>query len=354
MYYSSNTTIAVPPGATIKEQLEDRSMTQKEFSLRMGMSEKHISNLINGKVVLTPDAALRLESVLGVPAKFWNNLEASYRERIARVDEELAMEEDEKITANMPYSEMAKRGWVKKTRIMSEKVLELRKFFEVARLSNLDNANICIAYRRARTLNKNDYSALAWVQKVRQNAREIRLDTRINIKQLEELIPMIRKLTCLKPDEFCGELVDTLAQCGVVLIFLNHIRGSGLHGASFVDGNRIVIGISVRGKYADVFWFSLMHEIAHIICGHVYSMELTPENENEADAYARNALIPKGEFEKFTAGALNAGSLDQRTIRSFAQQIGVDEGIVVGRLQNDKLIQHNQFNNLRTKYEISE
>ena len=51
--------IAVPPGATVKEQLDDRGMSQKEFAARMGMSEKHISHLINGSVQLTPETANR-------------------------------------------------------------------------------------------------------------------------------------------------------------------------------------------------------------------------------------------------------------------------------------------------------
>ena len=48
----SRSFIATPPGATIKEQLNDRGMSQKEFSARMDMSEKHISRLINGDVHL--------------------------------------------------------------------------------------------------------------------------------------------------------------------------------------------------------------------------------------------------------------------------------------------------------------
>lgn len=78
----SHSVIALPPGATIKEQLEDRSMTQKEFAARMDMSEKHISRLINGEVKLTPQTAVRLEMVLGIPAQFWNRLEAIYREKL--------------------------------------------------------------------------------------------------------------------------------------------------------------------------------------------------------------------------------------------------------------------------------
>lgn len=61
----SRSFIATPPGATIKEQLNDRGMSQKEFSARMDMSEKHISRLINGDVQLTSEVAVRLEMVLG-------------------------------------------------------------------------------------------------------------------------------------------------------------------------------------------------------------------------------------------------------------------------------------------------
>ena len=84
----SSSYIATPPGATIKEQLVDRGMTQKEFAARMDMSEKHISKLINGEVQLTSETSVRLEMVLGVPAKFWNNLEAIYRKKIIKAEAE--------------------------------------------------------------------------------------------------------------------------------------------------------------------------------------------------------------------------------------------------------------------------
>ena len=60
----------------------------------MGLSEKHISKLINGDVQLTPETAVRLEMVLGVPAKFWNNLEAIYREKIIKAEAENAIEQE--------------------------------------------------------------------------------------------------------------------------------------------------------------------------------------------------------------------------------------------------------------------
>ena len=96
----SRSYIATPPGATIKEQLNDRGMSQKEFAARMDMSEKHISRLINGDVQLTPETAVRLEMVLGIPAKFWNNLEAIYREKLIKAEMENAMDADAELAKN--------------------------------------------------------------------------------------------------------------------------------------------------------------------------------------------------------------------------------------------------------------
>lgn len=93
----SRSFIATPPGATIKEQLTYSCMSQKEFAARMDMSEKHISKLINGEVQLTPDMAVKLEVVLGVPAKFWNKLESTYREKLVKANAENDMDADKEL-----------------------------------------------------------------------------------------------------------------------------------------------------------------------------------------------------------------------------------------------------------------
>lgn len=99
----SQTYIAIPPGETIREQLLYRGLSQKEFSVRMGLSEKHISKLINGEVQLTADVAVRLEVVLGVPVAFWNRLEGIYREKIIKIKWENEMDADLVIAKRFPY-----------------------------------------------------------------------------------------------------------------------------------------------------------------------------------------------------------------------------------------------------------
>ena len=73
-----------PPGDTIADLLDERGWTQAELAERTGYSTKFVNQLIRGKVSLTGDAALRLETVFGAPARFWMDREAQYREDLER------------------------------------------------------------------------------------------------------------------------------------------------------------------------------------------------------------------------------------------------------------------------------
>ncbi len=346
----SRSHIATPPGATIREQLRDRGMSQKEFAARMDMSEKHISRLINGDVQLTPEVAVRLEMVLGVPAKFWNNLEAIYREKIVKVEAENAMDSDAELARLFPYSEMAKFGWVPETRDVKKKVIYLRKYFEVVKLSLLESEQITrIACRRLAITEKSDLALMAWIQAAKIKARDIKTAP-INIKGLIAVIPDIRKMTLLRPATFCSKLNKCLADNGIALVFLPHLKGSFLQGATFLDGRKIVVGLTARGKDADKFWFSLFHELAHIVLGHVgQSMGTSDEDEKAANAWSADTLIGADDFDVFR----RKRDYSERGVLRFAKEQEIAPGIVVGRMQREGLIKYSALNNLKEKYEIA-
>lgn len=343
----SQSIIAIPPGATIKEQLTGRGMSQKEFAARMDMSEKHISKLVNGEVRLTPEVSVRLETVLGVPARFWNNLEAIYREKLIKIEEDAAMERDLEIASLFPYAEMAKLGWVPDTKIKTERVINLRRFFEVVQLSLLDNSKITrVACRRLAITEKSDLALIAWIQKAKINAREIQTSS-FSIRTLMRKIPEIRKMTVSKPQVFFPLMEKELSDCGVALVLLPHLQGSFLQGASFIDGNKVVIGLTTRGKDADKFWFSLFHELGHIILGHVENdCGTTEAQESSADRWSANTLIDKDDFDYFKS---NWNHTEDGIIR-FAEEEEIAPGIVVGRMQAEKIIKYSEFNYLKEQY----
>lgn len=342
--------IATPPGATIKEQLNDRGMTQKEFAGRMGLSEKHVSKLLGGNVHLTPDMALRLELVLDIPAAFWNKLEALYQEKLVKVKKELEMDEEKELAGKYPYAQIAKWGMVPSTKNSSERIINLCKYIEVSSLRLVQNKDLMpIVCRKLSDTEKSTYVMLTVAQYAKIKARNMKIEA-FEPENLKRKLKDIRALTLRRTMDFARQLREMLSSCGIALVFLPKLKGSFLHGISFYDNNtkKIVVGINIRGKYADRFWFSLFHELAHVMLGHINeSAGTNNEDELKADEMAADILIPRKKMMEFMAGH----SFSINSIKEFAAAIGVSEGIVIGRLQNDGCILPSQFNQYKVKFE---
>lgn len=88
MLKASRTHVAIPPGETIKELLEDRQMTPEELAFRTNIPGDRLNRILSGQERLSPKYAVKLEPVLGLPASFWNRIEAIYRDNIKRVEAE--------------------------------------------------------------------------------------------------------------------------------------------------------------------------------------------------------------------------------------------------------------------------
>ncbi len=283
----SRTYIATPPGASIKEQLINRGMSQKDFATRMDMSEKHISKLINGDVQLTPDVALRLEFVLGIDASFWSNLEAIYREKLARIEAEKSLEADLVIARQFPYTEMARFEWVPKTKDLKEQTVNLRRYFEIVSLSLLDNTSLTFVNHKLAITSKSDMAVLAWIQEARIKAREVDTNS-VNVNKLQKQLSSIKNMVASETNTLYPELQLVLAECGVALVLVPHLTGSSIKCVTFTEGKKIVIGITERNKYDNKFRNDLFLEIAHIILGHIGNQnEISDTEEEQAEEWVK-------------------------------------------------------------------
>lgn len=73
-----------PPGETLLETLQEREISIGELAAKTGIPESAIAEIIGGKAAITPEIALQLERILGIPARFWHNRERHYRDYLAR------------------------------------------------------------------------------------------------------------------------------------------------------------------------------------------------------------------------------------------------------------------------------
>lgn len=330
--------IAVPPGDTLKEILEDRGMSQAELASRMGRSERLVSHVVNGKGAITPGTAYQLEAVLGLPAKFWLGLESDYQLAKARVAEKERLEEDMGNVVKFAYAEMAKLGWVPKTRAKREKVVQLRSFFQVAYLENVP-AVADAAYRKAKGQNESPQALAAWLRQGEIQAASI--DTQPFDKDtFTDTLRFVRTLTASTGPSVFEDTVNLCAQSGVALVFVPHLKGTYANGVARWVSSNPVIQLSIRGGYDDIFWFSLFHECAHVlkhskkeIFIHFGEGMTTDEDgrEEEADKFAQDFLLPPAEYRQFVAER----DFSEQACRTFASSINIAPSIVVGRLLHD-------------------
>lgn len=346
--------LPVAPGATLSEQLEIWSMTQKELALRMGISPKHVNEIIKGKSPVTMETALKLESVLGLPASFWTGLEADYREAKARQSNLRIDKKEEEIIKAISYNELAKLGWVEEKNSIREKINSLRSFFGIANLTYIPKL-IPIAFRKSDIYNPSELSLAIWLRKGELEAQDIQTGSYKKSK-LKRIFPEIKKLTQKPFKEALESLTQLLADCGIALVIVPHIAKTHVNGAvKWINSEKVLLQLSFKGSYADIFWFSLFHELGHIYLEHnrketiIDHTDHYTEIEQEADDFAKNSLIPENEYIEF----VSSGVFSQESVTTFAKKIKIHRGIVVGRLMHDKLIAFNQCIHLRKKCEMS-
>ncbi|MGM0444063.1 MAG: HigA family addiction module antitoxin [Fibrobacterota bacterium] len=335
--------LAIAPGEYLEEVLEEFGMSQAELALRMGRPQQAINEIIKGKKQITPETALQLEQVLGVTASMWNNLEAEYRLVLAKKMEQEKDEAEQKWIPYFPYIELSKLGLVKTTRNRLEKVQQLKSFFGVSSLSNIKNVKeYAPAFRKSNRKNVSEEALASWLRAGHMIAVSQDLP-KFDTPKLQNSLEQIKNLTFESNlNQMMHLLKKTLNSCGVAFIMLPHFKKTYVTGATFwISQRNPVIIMSNRGEWSDIFWFSLMHEIGHVLL-HDKKTTFIERNSNkekakkeaEADNFAKTTLIPSKEYKEFTS----KHSFTKNSIHAFSKVVKIHPGIVTGRLQHDELL----------------
>lgn len=354
----SHSDLAIPPGKYLEEVISELGMTKNELARRMNRPAPKLSAIFTGAKAITPDTALQLEKVIGVPAHIWMGLEAEYRLTLARNQEVLEMQrlrDESNLVTKFCYSELVKLGFVAKKSKAIEKVQELQRYFGLTSLKNISALKrYQVAFRQG-TGKRSPEATSAWLrigelQGQKTESAPFRKDV------LESTLPSICSMTQLLPEKFETQLRQSLLDAGVVFVLCPHLPKTFLHGATFWLGkNKAVLMLTIRGGWSDIFWFSLFHEIGHLLLHGKQMVFLEGDDreneldkpEKEADRFAADKLIPPDDYRSF----LKAATFYPQNIEIFARRLGIDPGIVVGRLQHEGYIKNSWHNNLRSRYE---
>ncbi len=346
---------AVPPGEFLADELDAVGMTQQELALRTDRPAQAISEIIHGKKQITFDTAIQLEKVLGIPAYIWTELESTYQLTRAREREAELLREQEDWLKVFPVREMEKRGWIETKQTKQEKVGELLRFLGVASFAALRQQQRPLAgYSISPRAKVSEESLRCWVRKGEIDGHA--LETGVYDEQkFRAALHELRELTNEQPASFFPRMRTLCADAGVAVVVVEHLPKSGAQGVSrWLTPTKALIQVSVRYTWGDIFWFSFFHEAKHILDQRVREIIVDGLNnrddshEKEANEFARDLLILPEVWRPFVVRKPRSF----REVKRFARDVGIDPGIVVGRLQNEKVIPPTNLNSLRSQFKI--
>lgn len=187
----------------------------------------------------------------------------------------------------------------------------------------------------------NDWFLLAWKAQVTRNAlRQIQRKKPkyrpLNMSWLSQLV----KLSAF--DDGPARAKEMLAEQGIILVIESQISGMRVDGAAFLIDEHPVIGLTLRVDAIDNFWFTLMHELGHVILHYCTGLASgffddfehieIDEMEEEANRFAQNMLIPEAVWTKSPARIAKT----VEPIERLAKQLEISPAIIFGRLRNER------------------
>lgn len=242
------------------------------------------------------------------------------------------------VWGQLPYREMIKRGWFDVPRGASP-LEKLKEYFHHAA-----GPQFATAYHRKKMRSgnvPNEYALIAWQARVLERARDHGSQLKMAEFQLDDRwLPELVSLT--RRTDGPRRAPQLLAKHGIALVIERHLPGSYLDGAAMLgDGDRPVIGLTLRHDRLDNFWFVLFHELGHVF-QHLFDglrydffdEEVGSDDDSlelEADRFALTTLIPDDLWDQ----CLSRFAVSEEAVRVDAANLGIAPSIIAGRIRKE-------------------
>ena len=340
------------PGETIREIMETQGIEINQLATHLNLSIVQTINILDGSSQITIALARSLAKLLGGSVEFWMARECQYREDLLRLHKDHS-----DWVQNLPIKDMVEFKWLKKFDDAAFGYLACLRFFGVPSMAAwhkyFDGMASHYAFKKSATVAPKPLSVTAWLRQGELEARNVNC-LQWDKARLREVLPELRRLAKIKnPTEFFPQVQKICSDCGVAVVAVRAPKGCPISGATrFISKNKALLLLSFRFLSDDHFWFSLFHEIGHLVLHGTDRLfieeeggDSTSQEEFEANEFAETLLIPP----KYREDLMKLKSDSQEIIR-FSVRVGVPPGIVVGQLQHAGILAHNKLNGLKRRY----
>lgn len=345
----------IGPGEFIKEELEYRGWTQEDLATILGLSLQSINKLIKNKQPITLDVARRLSKTFGQSPQYWLNLDNNYR---LRQEEETAAEKDTSLRAQifkyMPLREMCKKGWLScNLKNIDYVVDEIKSFWEIEQLDfSFIDKKLLPNFRRSLAYQQFDkYYALTWF-KMAQKCSRLYTVPEYNRQLLSNLADHIYEFTFR--ENGVKVFLKKLEKTGTKFFVLSHLPKTYADGSAFFMEKNPVIVYTQRYDRIDNFWFTIAHELAHVLL-HLKNRksifidrldQINSNEEKEADKLASKWLKVEPILTYFED---YKHYISRVRVKACSEELQIHPAIIIGVLQHHRYLSHRNLNEFKLR-----
>ncbi len=342
------------PGYFIEDFINFYGITQKDFADRVGTTPKNLCLLIKGDQALTMDMAKKLSSVTNMSVEMWMNIQRSFDEMKEAIDDENRINIEDEVASDISYSDLhSTYALADLPRKKNEQKTEVRHSLGYSNLASLSQVPLGACCSRSKNLTQKNIVRSNIMIIFAENAA-IKTETpSFNRAGIDRTVEYALTQTT-NYDGLYSALQEAFKKIGIAFFVLPNLPGSKLKGATKRMKRKVMLMVNNTMKTVDTFYFTLLHEIAHIKNKDWgASMEEDEgEAEEKANRYAEDMLIPPEKYREFFLKRC----YDRESIIEFASSIGRDPGIVVSRLQKDNVVRYddNELNALKHTFLVEQ
>lgn len=345
------------PGDSLVAAMQRRGVSPKALAERLAGGMQQLRNLVSGTESINAQSAAVLGDVVGGSVSFWLKRQQNYELALDRAVSAVSAE-DIKIWLAVPAPGPNPRGRLDDDKRRKELRRRLA-FFAVGTLgawhARYGRDREQTRFRKSTILVSDDAATSMWLRQAELEAT-LAETAQWSARALEARIDAIKKLSRIsRPKRFLPQLKRLLAEAGVALVVQRTPQGCKASGASrMISPERAMILLSFRFRSDEQFWFTLFHEIGHLLLHGARSFvdgDEMPDDEceREANAFAASIVVPpfaEGDFERLAS--------NYKDITRFAVARGVAPSLVRGQLEHRERVGRDRLTYLRRTWEWAE
>jgi HTH-type transcriptional regulator/antitoxin HigA len=328
----------VPPPTpleAIEFIMDQKGLKQKDLIAFIGSKSK-VSEVLAGKRRLSLKMIRALHEGLGIPT------DTLLKEPGQELPESLANVDWSKF----PLKEMAHRGWIEGAKNLIDGAEETVRnlMAQAGQPDCLPTA--CYRCGISRTADDIDmYAVQAWLLGVQIKAQRFETTGVFEGNLDETFLSRLARLSMFSDGPL--KAVEYLSSKGIKLVVEPHFQHTKLDGAAIFQLGTPIVAMTLRYDRIDNFWFTLLHECAHVV-KHLseenslilddLDSESADEREHEADILARNAAIPLDVWENHMI--TKAKRPAKGHVLDLANQLEIHPALIAGRIRYER----NQYN----------